>query len=354
MAKRGIGQTGSNPSVGCVIVKNNKIIARSATAPGGRPHAETLAIKQAGAKCKGATLFVTLEPCAHNGQTPPCVQSIINSKIIRVVCPLTDPDPRVSGRGFALLKQANIKVDLIPSAQGFSKEIIQGFNSRIKKSRPYVTVKLGMSLDGKIASAQGKSQWITNTASRARSHLLRAQNDAILVGTNTFLNDNPKLNVRGTLTSFSNPLRVFLDRNLKIFPSKEILDNVLKYPSIIVYGNKANDSNFCIWKRANVEILKVNDASDGINLTLLCKVLATKGINSLLVEGGGKVVKSLLLEGLIDKLIIYKSGVIIGADGIPSFAEFQEENQEISIYPKLMLESFNQHGDNLETVWKPT
>ena len=129
---------------------------------------------------------------------------------------------------------------------------------------------------------------------------------------------------------------------------------MLKYPSIIVCGNKANDSNFCIWKRANVEILKVNDASDGINLTQLCKVLATKGINSLLVEGGGKVVKSLLLEGLIDKLIIYKSGVIIGADGIPSFAEFQEENQEISIYPKLMLESFNQHGDNLETVWKPT
>ena len=353
MAKRGIGQTGSNPSVGCVIVKNNKIIARSTTAPGGRPHAETLAIKQAGENCAGATLFVTLEPCAHDGQTPPCVLNIINSKITRVVCPLADPDPRVSGRGFALLEQANIIVDLIPTVQDFSKEIIQGFYSRIKKNRPYLTVKLGMSLDGKIASGQGKSQWITNTASRARSHLLRAQNDAILVGTNTFLNDNPKLNVRGTLASFSNPLRVFLDQNLKIFPSKKILDNVLKYPSLIVCGNKVNNSNFCIWKRANVEILKINEASNGINLTQLCRALATKGINSLLVEGGGKVVKSLLLEGLIDKLIIYKSGVIIGADGIPSFAEFQEANQEISIYPKLMLESFIQHGDNLETVWKP-
>lgn len=353
LAKRGIGQTGSNPSVGCVIVKNNKIIARSATAPGGRPHAETLAIMQAGSECEGATLFVTLEPCAHDGQTPPCTQSIINSKIIRVVCPLTDPDPRVSGKGFSILKHANIIVDVIPSAQRWAEEIIQGFNSRFKKQRPYVTVKLGMSLDGKIASAKGKSQWITNSASRARSHLLRLRNNAILIGTNTFVNDNPTLNVRGSLTGFANPLRIFLDQSLKVFPSKLILANVVKYPSIIVCGNKSNDEHLKIWESKNINILRIEVTDDGINLTKLCHALAIKGINSLLVEGGGKLAKSLLLEGLIDELIIHKSGIIIGSDGIPSFAEFNNVNQEISAYPNLTLQSVNQYEDNLEMIWKP-
>ena len=352
LAKRGVGQTGSNPSVGCVIVKNNKIIGRSVTAPGGRPHAETLAINQAGVECEGATLFVTLEPCAHDGQTPPCAQAIVNAKIARVVCPITDPDPRVSGRGFALLQYENIIVDLIPSVSFFADELIQGFNSVIKKGRPYVTVKLGMSLDGKIASAQGKSQWITNNAARARSHLLRVQNNAILVGTNTFVNDQPKLNVRGNLACFSSPLRIFLDQTLKIFPSKIILANVLKYPSIIACGDKINIKHLKIWERANVEILNINVINDGINLTKLCEALAKKGVNSLLVEGGGKLAKSLLLEGLIDKLIIHKSGMIIGADGVPSFPEFQKVNQEISAYPNLKLKSINQYDDNLETVWE--
>ena len=351
LAKRGIGQTGSNPSVGCVIVKNNKIIARSVTARGGRPHAETLAIQQAGNQCEGATLFVTLEPCSHNGQTPPCTQSIINSKIARVVCPLMDPDPRVSGRGFAQLKQANVIIDLIPSIETIAEEVIRGFSSRVKRGRPYVTVKLGTTLDGKIASANGKSQWITNSLLRARSHLLRTQNDAVLVGTNTFINDNPQLNVRGTLTDFSIPLRVFLDQNLKVFPSEIILTNMLKYPSVVVCGDKTNDKNRHIWESRNIELLRINSTISGLDLSELCEVLAIRGINSLLVEGGGKLSKSLLVENLIDELIIHQSGIIIGADGISSFADLNKADQEISAYPKLGLKYFNRYKDNLEIIW---
>ena len=353
LAKRGRGQSGSNPSVGCVIVKNGRIIARSVTAAGGRPHAETLAVNQAGNECEGATLFVSLEPCAHDGQTPPCVQNIISSKITRVVCPLTDPDPRVSGRGFELLKNANITVDTIPSVKTYAEEIIQGFISRIKRGRPYITVKLGMSLDGKIASAQGKSKWITNNASRARSHLLRVQNDAILVGTNTFRNDNPELNVRGSLTGFSSPLRVFLDRTLKVFPSDGIVANLRKYPSIIVCGNKLNDRHLNIWEKENIEIIRIETTRHGLNLTKICEALANKGINSLLVEGGGKLVKSLLREALIDELIVHKSGTVIGADGVPSFAALNQADKDISTYPNMKLKSFTQYDGNLETIWKP-
>ena len=353
LAKRGRGQSGSNPSVGCVIVKNGRIIARSVTAAGGRPHAETLAVKQAGNECEGATLFVTLEPCAHDGETPPCALNIISSKITRVVCPLTDPDPRVSGRGFALLKSANITVDAIPSVKTCAEEIIQGFTSRIKRGRPYVTVKLGMSLDGKIASPQGKSKWITNNASRARSHLLRVQNDAILVGTNTFRNDNPELSVRGSLTGFSSPLRVFLDRTLEVFPSDIIVANLLKYPSMIIYGNKPNYRHLNIWENENIKLIRIDSTSDGLNLNKIFEALANNGINSLLIEGGGKLVKSLLHEGLIDKLIVHKSGTVIGADGVPSFAALDQTNKDISDYPKLKLQSYTQYDDNLETVWKP-
>ena len=353
LAKRGRGQSGSNPSVGCVIVKNGRIIARSVTAAGGRPHAETLAVKQAGNECEGATLFVTLEPCAHDGETPPCALNIIRSKIIRVVCPLTDPDPRVSGRGFALLKNANIAVDVIPSVKTCAEEIIQGFTSRIKRGRPYVTVKLGMSLDGKIASPQGKSKWITNNASRARSHLLRVQNDAILVGTNTFRNDNPELSVRGSLTGFSGPLRVFLDRTLEVFPSDIIVTNLRKYPSMIIYGNKPNYRHLNIWENENIKLIRIDSTTDGLNLNKILEALANKGINSLLIEGGGKLVKNLLRQALIDELIVHKSETVIGADGVPSFAALDQTNRDISAYPNMKLQSYAQYDGNLETIWKP-
>ena len=353
LAKRGVGQTGLNPSVGCVIVKNNKIVGRGVTGPGGYPHAEVLALEQAGGECEGATLFVTLEPCSHYGRTPPCADAILKSKISRVVCPLLDPDPRVSGKGFNLIQQANIELDFIPSASAWAEEVAKGFISRITRGIPYVTVKLGMSLDGKIASKTGKSQWITNAAARNRSHLIRVQNDAIMVGTNTFMNDNPKLNVRGSLTGLASPLRVFLDKDLKIYPSKDVVENVLKYGSIIVCGEKPRLDHLKIWQRNKIEILQIKELNKKLNLKKLFELLAKRGINALLIEGGGTLVKSLLVEGLIDTLIIHTSGIVIGSDGVSSFAALQKIEQEISAFPKMTLKTINQYEDNLETIWKP-
>lgn len=353
LAKRGIGQTGSNPSVGCVIVKNNEIVGRGVTGLEGSPHAEIAALTQAGKAAQGATMFVTLEPCAHYGKNPPCIRAIINSQIVKVVCPLVDPDPRVSGAGFAKLKQANIQIEFIPVARPWAEEINRGFLTRITKGRPFITVKLGMSIDGKIALKTGESRWITNQSSRARSHLLRVQNDAILVGTNTFLKDIPKLNVRGTLKNFSNPLRLFLDRELKMFPSKSILQNFNQYPSIIVHGERPNLKNLKIWENSKIELLKIKSNKRTIDLTLLFQALGQRNINSVLVEGGGKLAKSLLQLNLIDELIIYRSGLIIGSSGIPSFFEFEKISAEIDDHPRMFLKQVNRHDSDLETIWRP-
>ena len=353
LAKRGIGQTGSNPSVGCVIVKESRIIGRGFTGKNGEPHAETVALKHAGNLSRGATMFVTLEPCSHYGKTPPCAHNIIESGIARVVCPLIDPDPRVSGSGFNKLKKADIQVDNIPIATIYAAQVARGFISRITHGRPFITVKLGISLDGKIATKSGKSQWITNKHLRNRSHLLRAKNDAILVGTNTFARDNPKLNVRGTLNNLSNPLRVFLDYRLETFPSQGVLTNISESRSLIVCGENPNLKNLKIWENSGVEILKIPSSNKTFDLRKLVELLGLRGINSLLVEGGGKIVKSLLEKNLIDELIVHRSGIIIGSDGVPSVFTFKKNSQEISELPRMVLQSVMRYYDNLETTWKP-
>ena len=353
LAKRQIGQTGANPSVGCVIVKKDRIIGRGVTGQGGQPHAEMEALTNAKESCKGATMFVTLEPCSHFGKTPPCVDKIIAAQISRIVCPLIDPDPRVSGTGFEKLKRANIEVDVIPIAREWAEDVARGFISRLVKDRPFVTVKLAMSIDGKIATESGDSKWITNKFARAHSHLLRVKNDAILVGTNTFLKDNPELTARGTFERYCNPLRIFLDQHLKIFPSDAILKNLTNSPAMIVCGINPNLNNLKIWRDSGVEILKVTSSDRGIKLTKLFENLAKKGLNSVLVEGGGTLVQSLLLARLIDELIVHRSGLILGSNGIPSVYEFEKMSQEIGVFPRMKLQSVNKYDDNIETIWKP-
>lgn len=353
LAKRGIGQTGSNPSVGCIIVRGNRIVGRGRTGLNGIPHAETAALNHARGSTKGATMFLTLEPCSHHGKTPPCVESIINSKIARVVCPIIDPDVRVSGRGFKRLKHAKVKVDLIPMARLWAEEAARGFLSRVTKRRPFTTVKLAMSIDGKIASHDGKSKWITNKFLRARSHLLRVQNDAILIGTNTFYMDNPSLNARGTFENLLNPLRIFLDHDLRVFPSDPIIRNLARYPSILVCGQNPDAKHLKIWQKTNVEILQINSLDKKIDLTKLFNILAKRGINSLLVEGGGKLVSSLLKAKLIDELVIHRSGFVLGSDGIPSVFKFEKISEGIDAHPRMTLKSLRQFDDNLETIWRP-
>ncbi len=354
LAKRGLGQTGANPSVGCVIVKKNRIVGRGVTGEDGRPHAETIALAQAGNNARNATVFVTLEPCAHFGVTTPCVDRLIAAGVKRVVCPLTDPDPRVSGKGFKRLKSEGILLDFIPSAKAWAEDITSGFLSRQVKNRPYVTAKLGMSLDGKIATRLGTSKWITNEMARRRAQLLRVQADAILVGTKTFSIDNPSLNTRGSFSKFRTPLRLFLDRNLSVYPSESILKNLMKLPSILICGKSPDIENFKLWESKKIEILKVPEQKNKLDMKYLLKILAGKGINSLLIEGGGELIADLVSNNLIDKLVEYRAGVILGGCGVKSIGELTRVPSEINLYPKFIIKNMTQLDDNIEITWAPS
>ena len=354
IAKHGLGQTGANPSVGCVIVKNNIIVGRGITGRNGTPHAEQAAIKQAGKSAKEATAFVTLEPCSHFGKTSPCADKLIEAQIKRVVCPLTDPDPRVSGKGFEKLISANISVDFIPTAKPWAEDLAAGFISRILKGRPYVTAKLGVSFDGKIASKYSTSKWITNELARKNGQLLRVQNDAILVGTNTFALDKPSLNTRDAFSRFKTPLRLFLDRKLSIFPEQQVIENLAKLPSILVCGEDPNSDNLDLWQKNKIEILQVPEVANKLDMKYLLNRLADKGINRLLVEGGGEIIADLISNNLIDRLVEYESGIILGNSGVNSIGALSKTPREIEEYPNFKIKSVRQLEDNIEVVREPS
>ena len=214
LAGRGLGNVWPNPAVGCVLVREGRIVGRGWTQPGGRPHAERRALDQAGAEARGATAYVTLEPCSHHGKTPPCAEGLIGAGVARVVSAMTDPDPRVAGRGHAMLRAAGITVDeglLEPEARALQA----GFLSRIERGRPWIAVKLATSLDGRIALGNGESQWITSAEARARVHALRARFDAVLVGGGTARADDPLLTVRGFQPARA-PVRVVASARLDL------------------------------------------------------------------------------------------------------------------------------------------
>lgn len=269
LASDGIGRCAPNPTVGCVIVKNNHILGKARTANGGRPHAETQALQQAGEEARGATLYATLEPCCHHGQTPPCVDAIISAGISRIVIAMSDPYPKVDGGGIAALKDAGIAVELGEGAAQ-AIEINRGFFSRVKRLRPWVTLKVATSADNFIAPTDGSQLMITNEASRRHVHHLRAANDAILTGSGTYLADNPQLTVRVDGLESASPQRHLLDRRGRI-----------------------ETSPFTIRKEET--------------LTELLHAMAKEGTNYLMVEAGAELSRSFLQEGLIDELYWYQA-----------------------------------------------
>jgi diaminohydroxyphosphoribosylaminopyrimidine deaminase/5-amino-6-(5-phosphoribosylamino)uracil reductase len=215
LARRGLGRVAPNPAVGCVLVKDGRVVGRGWTQAGGRPHAETEALARAGEAARGATAYVTLEPCSHHGKTPPCAESLIAAGISRSVVALEDPDPRVSGSGLTLLREAGIAVDTGLLAEA-AAEVNAGYLMRTRTGRPLVTLKLATTLDGRIATRAGESRWITGPLARARAHLLRAESDAVLVGSGTAVTDNPRLDVRLPGLEGRSPLRVLLDGRLRL------------------------------------------------------------------------------------------------------------------------------------------
>jgi diaminohydroxyphosphoribosylaminopyrimidine deaminase/5-amino-6-(5-phosphoribosylamino)uracil reductase len=320
LARRGLGNTWPNPAVGCVIVNDERVVGRGWTQPGGRPHAETEALSRAGAAAKGATAYVTLEPCSHHGKTPPCAEALMAAGVSRVVAAVEDPDPRVCGAGIARLRQAGIAVETGLCAEE-AGELNAGFFCRVAQGRPLVTLKLATSLDGRIATKTGKSRWITGPAARERAHLLRGTHDAVLVGTGTALADDPQLTCRLPGMEARSPLRIVLDRTLRLPSTLRLFVEAREVPSWVVTLGSADKARQNALRAQGVTVIAVEaDASGNLDLAMVLKALGDKGLTRLLVEGGGGIAAALLRARLAHQLVWMRAPSLIGGDGIAAVA----------------------------------
>lgn len=320
LAQRSLGQTAPNPAVGCVIVSPDGIVlGRGRTAKGGRPHAEVLALAEAGEVARGATAYVTLEPCSHTGQTPPCAEALIAAGVAKVVVAVGDPDPRVNGKGLAMLRAAGISV-IEGVCQKEAADLNAGFFLKIRENRPLVTLKIAQSLDGRSATATGESQWITGAPARAYGHLLRARHDAILIGSGTAEADDPMLTCRLPGLEARSPLRVVLDSRLKLSPWSKLAQSAQEIPTLVFTAAEgSNKTNAGALEACGVEI--VGTARDAIGRPRLDEVLAKlagRGITRLLVEGGASVHASFLDHGLADRLAVFSAPLVLGGSGRPA------------------------------------
>jgi diaminohydroxyphosphoribosylaminopyrimidine deaminase/5-amino-6-(5-phosphoribosylamino)uracil reductase len=312
LARQMQGQTSPNPVVGAVVVNNEQIVGMGAHLKAGEPHAEVHAIRMAGDKANGSTVYVTLEPCSHFGKTPPCSNLLIDSQVKRVVIASSDPNPLVAGQGIERLKAAGIEVHV-----GVLKEEAEALNTiffhNIRTGRPFVTLKAATSLDGKIATSTGESQWITSEPARLDVHKLRHQSDAILVGVGTVLKDDPSLTTR-LPNGGKNPIRVILDSNLRTPLDSKVVTDGLAETWIVTC--QTDPEKIAPYEAKGVRVLQLGDKR--ISLPHLLDRLGSEKITSLFVEGGGQVNGSFIKEGLVDQVIIYFAPKIIGGTESPS------------------------------------
>jgi diaminohydroxyphosphoribosylaminopyrimidine deaminase / 5-amino-6-(5-phosphoribosylamino)uracil reductase len=315
LAERSLGNVAPNPAVGCVIVSpDGRVVARGRTKEGGRPHAETVALEAAGAAAQGATVYVTLEPCSHHGETPPCAAALVASGVARVVVAIGDPDARVDGRGIARLREAGIRVD-VGVLEHEAAELNRGFFLRTSSERPLVTLKIAQSLDGRAATASGESKWITSEAARAYGHLLRARHDAILIGIETALADDPELTCRIPGLERRSPVRVVLDSRLRLSEWSKLAQTACDVPTL-VFTSKTTGGPL---EASGVEIVQVErDVRGRPDVGLVLKALAARGVTRLLVEGGASVQASFLDRGLADRLEVFGAPMVLGGGGRPS------------------------------------
>jgi diaminohydroxyphosphoribosylaminopyrimidine deaminase/5-amino-6-(5-phosphoribosylamino)uracil reductase len=316
LAERQLGFTTPNPSVGCVIVRGGKVVARGVTAVGGRPHGETQALASAGDKARGATAYVSFEPCAHVGQTPPCAIALVEAGIKRVVVGCLDPDPRVKGRGIEILKRAGIEVTT-GVLEEEAKRLNEGFITRITFGRPRGILKLAMSLDGRIAPAKAdsRSRWISSPTSRELVHRWRAECDAVMVGAGTVIADNPQLTCR--VAGGRDPVRVVIDARLRTAPTARIYRQRSKAPAIVVTTPPNLARARKKYERAGVEAVAVNTRDGELALDDLMREFGTRGWCNVLIEGGAKLAGSALAAGIVDRVAFFVAPKILGA-GLPA------------------------------------
>ncbi len=319
LARRGLGSVWPNPAVGCIIVKGDCVVGRGWTQPGGRPHAETEALRRAGTAASGACAYVTLEPCNHVGETPPCAQALLDAGVARVVTAVEDPDPRTSGGGHARLQAGGVAVvkNVLRDA---AVSLNAGFLSRVKKGRPAVTLKTATTLDGKIAAQGGASQWITGPEARARAQMLRATHDAIMVGVGTAVADAPSLTCRIPGLENRSPVRIVVDSQLRLPLDSPLVGTARDVPTWILTASGGDSGDFL---ERGVEIVRVAPGADGrVDLTVGLQALGGRGLTRLLVEGGGALASSLLTASLINRIYWFRAGGIMGSDGIGAVAGY--------------------------------
>lgn len=316
LGRQGLGVCAPNPAVGALLVKDHLIIGRGGTRPGGRPHAETEALLDAGDNARGATLYVSLEPCSHYGVTPPCTEAIIRAGVTRVVSAREDPDPRVAGRGHAMLANAGIEV----SCGLMAREALRanlGHILRVSKGRPMVTVKLAMTADGYAAAAMGQARLkITGDAANSFTHSQRAEHDAILIGSGTATADDPLLTVRLSGFEDRKPLRIILDSDLGIAPQSQLAATAFSIPTLVIAGEHASTDAASVLRAKQVEVdFLPRDGAGHLNLSAVMHHLAVRGLTRIFVEAGPILAKALIENGFADVIILLKSPNLLGGGG---------------------------------------
>lgn len=318
LAARGLGRVAPNPAVGCILVKDGRIVGRGWTQRGGRPHAEAEALRHAGEAARGASVYVTFEPCAHHGETPPCAESLIAAGIARCFVATRDPDERVDGRGVERLREGGIILHE-GLCQAAAEDLNAGFIMSRRLGRPLVTVKLATSLDGRIACANGDSRWVTSSEARRHVHAERSRHDAVMVGSGTALADDPRLDVRLAGLEGEKPLRVVLDGEARLPVTHDLVVRAGSHPSCLLTGADLSQSRLDPYREVGMKVLTVARAENGhLDLVETLKALARAGVTRLLVEGGGGLAAALARHGLIDRLMWYCAPKLVGAEGLPA------------------------------------
>jgi diaminohydroxyphosphoribosylaminopyrimidine deaminase/5-amino-6-(5-phosphoribosylamino)uracil reductase len=319
LGRRGQGRTWPNPAVGAVVVKDGVVVGRGWTQPGGRPHAEPEALRRAGEAARGATLYVTLEPCSHFGKSPPCVDAVIAAGIARVVSAIEDPNPEVAGQGHSKLRSAGITVDVGLGAAEAAQDHAGHFR-RIRDKRPHVILKLAVSSDDKIGAAGHKPVAISGETAKTRVHLLRAQCDAILVGIGTVLADDPFLTCRLPGMEARSPVRLVLDRALRIPGTSRLVHSARETPLWVMTSDLSEAPAAMKLGAAGTQVIRVAATTNppGLNLPAVLHALSDKGITRLLVEGGAKVASSFVAADLVDEIWLLRGPEAVGADGVPA------------------------------------
>ena len=348
LGQRGLGRTWPNPAVGCVIVNRNRIVGRGWTQPGGRPHAEVMALAQAGQYARGSTAYVTLEPCAHHGQTGPCAEALITAGVSRVVTAITDPDPRVAGKGHASLCAAGIIVtENVLGNEARSANA--GFLKRVTQSLPQLTLKLATTLDGRIATSKGESRWITSEDSRRAVHALRLTHDAVLIGAGTARADDPDLSVRD-LGATHQPIRIVIDARLSHGPQSRLGQSAKASPVWLCHTDAAPEQARAAWAHTGAILIECSATNAHLNLTDALHRLAALGLTRILCEGGATLAASLIRDHLVDTLITFTAGKLIGATGLAAIAALPAA--PLKDLPQFTLREHRQIGPDTMSRWR--